>query len=265
MPLLATNGTHLWVDQCGQGPDVVFVAGLADDGQSWAEQVASLADRYRVTTFDNRAVGHSDTPDGPYRILDFVTDTVELLDVLGVDRASIIGSSMGGAIAQEIAIRYPDRVKDLVLHGTWSRTDEYFRAVIKNWQALAVSGLSKNEFFEYCNVWFFAPSSYESGLVHNLALDVSENPDAQTPEQFCLQAEALLTHDTTQRLHTISARTLVTVGELDITTPLSSAQRIVQEIGGATLHVFNGLGHMSYIESPAEFTATISSFLDEGR
>src|SRR6058998_2538913 len=96
----AANGVDLWVEQEGEGDDVLFISGLADEGACWVDQVAGLSDRYRVTIFDNRGVGRSSTPDGDFTIGDFAADTAALMDALGIEQAHVVGSSMGGAIAQ---------------------------------------------------------------------------------------------------------------------------------------------------------------------
>ena len=90
MSIVGANGVDLWVEQEGAGDDVLFIAGLADEGACWVDQVAGLRDRYRVTTFDNRGVGRSAAPPGEYRIADFAADTAALMDALGLDRKSVV-------------------------------------------------------------------------------------------------------------------------------------------------------------------------------
>ena len=103
--MIDAGGVQLYAEQAGQGDDVIFISGLADEGACWVDQVAGLGDRWRITTFDNRGVGQSETPPGEYRIKDFAADTAALMDALGIERAHVVGSSMGGAIAQELDAR----------------------------------------------------------------------------------------------------------------------------------------------------------------
>lgn len=153
MPWIDTDDSvRLWYEQEGSGEDVVFIAGLADEGSCWEPQRAALSDAYRVTTFDNRAVGRSSTPDGDYRIADLAADAVKLLDALQISRAHVIGSSMGGAIAQELVVRHPERVESLILHGTWAKTDRHFAEIVRGWQTLARASSTPAEFFVAASV-----------------------------------------------------------------------------------------------------------------
>jgi alpha/beta hydrolase fold len=90
MPSTGANGVDVWFEQEGDGHDVLFISGLADEGACWVDQVAGLKDRYRLTTFDNRGVGRSSTPDGPFQIADFAADTIALMDALGLQRPHVV-------------------------------------------------------------------------------------------------------------------------------------------------------------------------------
>ena len=261
MTHISVPGVDLWVEQTGSGDDVVFVAGLADQGSCWAEQVAELSDSYRITTFDNRAVGRSSTPDGEYRIVDFAEDTAAMMRELGISRAHVVGSSMGGAIAQELALGHPGLVRSLVLHGTWCVSDRHFREEVRGWQMLARGAPTPHDFFVAVNVWFLAPRIYDEGIIDEWAFGADGDPYAQSVDAFCRSAEALLAHDTRDRLHQISCPTLVTVGSLDICTPERLARQLAQLIPGAELHIIEGAGHMPYVEDPAVFTAVVRRFL----
>ena len=252
------------MEQVGDGDDVLFIAGLADEGSCWAGQAAGLSDRYRVTVFENRGVGRSSTPGGPYHIVDFATDTVALMDELGIERAHVVGSSMGGAIAEELTLRAPGRVRSRCCTARGVRRT---RTCVRRSQlaALARAASSTREFFLAVNVWFVAPFIYDDGTMEEWAEAAERNPHAQSVDAFCRSAEALLTHDTRDRLEQISCPTLVTVGSLDICTPPRFARELVDLIPGAPLHVFQGAGHMPYVEDPPVFTAVVRRFLSEGR
>ena len=124
--LLTRQG--LWVDERGDGPPVLLIAGLGDPAEAWTFQQEELSSRYRTIAFDNRGVGRSPLPDTPLTVEGMADDAATILDELGIDRADIVGFSGGSVTAQELAIRHPERVKSLVLVGTFGKGDRYFDA-----------------------------------------------------------------------------------------------------------------------------------------
>ena len=121
----------LWVDDRGDGPPILLIAGLGDPAEAWTFQQEGLSSRYRTIAFDNRGVGRSPLPDTPLTVAGMADDAATILDELGIDRADIVGFSGGSVTAQELAIRHPDRVKSLVLMGTFGKADRYFDAVVR--------------------------------------------------------------------------------------------------------------------------------------
>ena len=161
--IVNANGVDLWVEQEGAGDDVLFISGLADEGACWVDQVGGLSDRYRVTTFDNRGVGRSTTPEGEFTIADFAADTAALMDALEIESAHVVGSSMGGAIAQELALAHPERVRSLVLNGTWCRGDRFLHEIFRNWMWSAEKADSIRDFLVTVNLWCFSPRIWNEG------------------------------------------------------------------------------------------------------
>lgn len=260
MAHVTANGVELWVEQEGDGPDVLFVAGLADEGASWADQVAGLRDRYRLTVFDNRGVGRSGAPPGPYRIADFAVDTVALMDALGLERPHLVGSSMGGAIAQEIAIGHPERVRSLVLNGTWCRGDRFLHEIFKSWMWAARRADSVRDFLVAVNLWCFAPRIWNDGTMDGWLDTAEASPHAQSVEAFCWSAEALLGHDTADRVRSVGAPALVTVGELDLVLPPRFSRELAERIPGARLEVIAGAGHQPFQEQPERYNDLLRGF-----
>jgi pimeloyl-ACP methyl ester carboxylesterase len=257
---ITANGVDLWVEQTGQGPDVVFISGLADEGACWVDQVAGLQDRYRVTTFDNRAVGRSSVPPGEYRIADFAADTVALLDALELERVHLVGSSMGGAIAQEVAIAHPERLQSVVLNGTWCRGDRFLQEVIRNWIWSAQKADSTRDFLVAVNLWCFAPRIWNEGIMDGW-LDAAEQSEyQQSVDAFSRSAEALLHHDTADRLSAVRTRSLVTVGELDLVLPARYSRELADRIEGAELVVIPDAGHQPFQEFPDDYNRILDEF-----
>ena len=258
MSTVRANGVDLWVEQDGEGDDVLFIAGLADEGACWVDQVAGLRDRYRVTTFDNRAAGRSATPPGEYRIADFAADTISLMDALGLERPHVVGSSMGGAIAQELALARPERVRSLVLNGTWCRGDRFLHEIFRSWIWAARKADSIRDFLVAVNLWCFAPRIWNEGIMDGW-LDAAEaSPYQQSVDAFCRSADALLHHDTAERIGAISCPTLVTVGELDLVLPPRFSREIAERIPGARLAVVAEAGHQPFQELPEQYNALLA-------
>ena len=119
MPFAHVNGVELHYLQEGEGDDVLLLCGLGDDVSAWDLQRSVFAERFRVTVVDNRGVGRSSLPDGDFGVRDMAADAIALCDEVGISSAHVMGFSMGGAVAQELAIARPDLARSLVLVGTW--------------------------------------------------------------------------------------------------------------------------------------------------
>jgi pimeloyl-ACP methyl ester carboxylesterase len=260
MSTTAANGVDLFFEQEGDGDDVLFISGLADEGACWVDQVAGLKQRYRLTTFDNRGVGRSSTPDGPFQIADFAADTIALMDQLGLDRPHVVGSSMGGAIAQELALAHPDRVRSLVLNGTWCRGDRFLHEIFRNWMWSAQQADSIRDFLVTVNLWCFSPRIWNDGTMDGWIDAAEASPYAQSVDAFCRSAQALIEHDTADRIGAITAPTLVTVGELDLCLPARYAEAIAERISTAQVVVIADVGHQPFQEVPDDYNRLLNEF-----
>jgi pimeloyl-ACP methyl ester carboxylesterase len=260
MSTTAANGVELFFEQEGDGDDVLFISGLADEGACWVDQVAGLKQRYRLTTFDNRGVGRSSTPDGPFQITDFAADTIGLMDQLGLERPHVVGSSMGGAIAQELALAHPDRVRSLVLNGTWCRGDRFLHEIFRNWMWSAQQADSIRDFLVTVNLWCFSPRIWNDGTM-DAWIDAAEaSPYAQSVDAFCRSAQALIEHDSADRIGAITAPTLVTVGELDLCLPVRYSDAIAERIATAQVVVVEAVGHQPFQEVPDDYNRLLTEF-----
>jgi len=260
MAAVNANGVDLWVEQEGEGDDVLFISGLADEGACWADQVAGLKARYRVTTFDNRGVGRSSTPDGPFAITDFAADTAALMEVLGLERAHVVGSSMGGAIGQELALAHPERIRSLVLNGTWCRGDRFLHEIFRNWMWSAEKADSTRDFLLAVNLSCFAPRTWNDGTMDEWLVAAEASPYAQSVDAFCRSAEALIGHDSADQVGGIAAQTLVTVGELDLVLPVRFSEDLAGRIPNARMIVIPAAGHQPFQEFPAEYNGLLIEF-----
>src|SRR5262249_19701978 len=128
MPILDRDGVSLYYEVHGEGEPILCVMGLGGNIHFWEFQIAAFAARHRTVAFDNRGAGRSDKPKGPYSIPLLADDAMAVLDAAGVKRAHVVGISMGGMIAQDVVLRYPERVQSLTLACTFARPDDATRA-----------------------------------------------------------------------------------------------------------------------------------------
>src|SRR5688500_1152356 len=125
--LVTTGDLDIYVEQVGQGPDVLLIGGLGDTIESWQFQLDGLADRYRLTAFDNRGAGRTAMPQAPATVEAMADDAAGVLRALDIPAAHVAGFSGGSIIAQELALRHPALVRSLVLQSTWTAPDDYLR------------------------------------------------------------------------------------------------------------------------------------------
>jgi pimeloyl-ACP methyl ester carboxylesterase len=189
-------------------------------------------------------------------------DIAGLMQALQIEKAHVSGISMGGAIAQELALRHADKVKSLILNCTWDRCDAYATRVFENFRSL-VGKVDDSTFTRNLQLWIFTPAYHNRNLNDLLAREEAGRtyPYPMPPHAFRAQCDACISHDTTGRLGSIRVPTLVTVGDQDIFTPLHYAKRIAGEIPGAELSVFEGSGHTHHWDSLEAYNRQTLDFL----
>src|SRR5438132_6675614 len=178
--------------EAGAGEPLVLVMGLGGDHTAWGFQVPVLAERYRVIAFDNRGAGQTDQPDLPYTTRGMAEDTVGLMDALGIPRAHVCGVSLGGMIAQELALNHPDRVLSLQLHCSLARPDAYLLALGRTWLEMRAA-LSREAFTRAMSLWLFAPATFATrpAFVEDVVQNALANPYPPTHVGFARHAWAV--------------------------------------------------------------------------
>ena len=256
----------MFYTEAGHGEPLILIMGFGGDHQAWAFQVPALAQRYRVITFDNRGAGQSDAPDQPYTIRAMAEDVRGLLDTLDIERAHVLGVSMGGMIAQELALDHPRRVRSLQLGCTLARPDAYMRALIGGWREVRTH-LDREATLRILAVWLFAPQTYQERpeFVEMVIQSALANPWPQTVTGFLRQSDAIAGHDTLARLGAIGCPTLVSVAEDDILVPPRFSRELAAQIPGAKLQVVSGAGHVFFWERADVFNQICLDFLDGHR
>jgi pimeloyl-ACP methyl ester carboxylesterase len=260
VPVELVNGVDLHYLQTGEGEDVLLLCGLGDDVSAWDAQAGPLSERYRVTVIDNRGVGRSALPDGEFTVRDMAADAIALCDAVGVRDAHVMGFSMGGAIAQELAISRPDLVRSLVIVGSWAYSDRLFRTFIESSAYFAGIADDDRKFLTYFLASTYSRAVFEDGRIDAFCEAMLNNPYPQSTEAFQRTARAVLGHDTRDRLGAIARPTLVVYGEEDVICPPRHSREIATLIPGARLIGIPAQAHQPFQEDPAAFNETVLRF-----
>jgi pimeloyl-ACP methyl ester carboxylesterase len=262
MPVVQTNGIELHYTERGSGEPLVLLMGLGADGSLWEEHVRAYERHFRCILVDNRGAGKSAKPAGPYTTKMMAADTIGLMEALGIERAHISGISMGSAIAQEVALASPERVRSLTLNCSWLSCDAYTRNVFETFRA-GYEAMRPDDFAKLLHLFIYTPAYHDQhGDVLAAARQGALGNDNPMPVYaFQAQCDACTSHDTTGRLGTISAPTLITVGDRDIFTPLTLSLAIAKEIPHAKVEVFEGSGHTHHWDSVERFNSITTDFL----
>jgi pimeloyl-ACP methyl ester carboxylesterase len=257
------GNARLEVTETGQGEPLLLLCGTSQSHRLWAPLLPSLAARYHVITFDHRGIGASERGEGPISMASLADDADALLGELGIERAHVLGWSLGSTVAQELALRHPERVATLVLASTWGRTDAYIASVFTGlshpWRtghrdvALAALGIAYSP--ELLNSPDFLPLMQQLDPLF-----------PSTPVQMATvgeQWDADIAHDSLDRLDQITAPTFVIAGEQDLLTPPGHGRVVADHIPGARFELLTGAGssHAALMERPGEFAELVLDFL----
>jgi pimeloyl-ACP methyl ester carboxylesterase len=264
MAKVRVNGIDLHYVEAGGGDPLLLIMGFGGDHLAWAFQVPAFSERHRVISFDNRGAGQSDVPDVPYTTRMMADDAVGLLDALKVERAHVLGVSMGGMIAQEVALNHPGRVRSLQLHCTYGRPDPYMRALVEAWRTVRAKA-TPEEWLRTVALWLFSPRTFAERpeLVETIIQTGLANPHPFSLTGFLRQGEAVRSHDALERLPKLTCPTLVSVAADDILVPPRFAREMAAAIPGAQLRVIDSAGHCYFWERPDVFNAMCLDFIAE--
>lgn len=259
------TGVRLNVSQTGTGEPLLLIMGTAGSIGFWEPLVAPFAEQHRVIAYDSRGLGQSERGDKRITMSSLAEDAAALLDALQIERAHVLGWSLGSAVAQELALAHPDRVGGLILYATWGRGDGYMRAMLTAIRHPWETGDMEAAFTSLglC----FSPQLLQSPefepLVEQL-LPLFPQTETQI-RTTCEQWQADEEHDTLDRLAGIGAPTLVIAGEQDVLTPPWAGQEVAERIPGARYELLAGPGssHVLMMERAEDFIALVLGFVQE--
>jgi aminoacrylate hydrolase len=247
---------HAWH---GDGPPLVLVSGLGGKGTSWQFFLEGASRHFRVLTFDNRGAGLAPRLHTGTTIRDLAEDALRLFDHLGLPQAALVGRSMGGMIAQELALLDPGRVSRLVLVSTTGRSDVHLASVFELWAEMAESRVPADVRHRASLLWCLGREALEDEARVRAYLQWKRSTDR--PDDYAIQARACARHDALARLPALAVPTLVVSGSDDRLTPPFHAEALAKAIPGAELAYVPGAGHLPYLEKPVAFASRVLGFL----
>lgn len=252
------DGARIAYDDSGSGPVIVFAHCLGGSRAIWAPLIARLHDRYRCIAYDLRGQGDSETTPGPYSMAQLAADGLELLDALAVERCVFAGVSMGGMVAQQLALLAPQRLSALILADAAAGFDAAGRAAwderIAQLQRDGIAPLVDTMMGRWFTETFRRTQPQAvAGIAAILArTDV---------DGYLASCAAVRDHELLARLKDITQPTLVVCGENDPSTPLPLSQALAAGIPGARLEVLSGFNHLPNFEAPDVFCGVVEDFL----
>lgn len=271
MPLVDAGEISMYYEVLGEGEPLILIGSMGTDLSGWRLQSPEFSKKYRVVTFDNRGWGQSDAPDVPYSIAMMADDTAGLMAALGIEQAHVLGKSMGGQIAQELAIRHPDRVRSLILASTSAGPYVLETPLLKEWAASALTGVSRKTLFQIMLPFVFTDHTFEDPEMAEMAIQMlawgtsgdKAAPGCAEPYAIRRQFVACVEHYVRGRLGRVKAPTLVIAGRDEFFIPLELCQELAASIPGARLDILEGGGHALNEDIPEKFNRTVLDFLAE--
>jgi len=259
MAFVENHGARIYWDEQGHGEPVLLIMGLAYPSQMWYRTRPLLALSYRTLALDNRGIGQSDVPPGPYSISLMASDAAAVVDAAGIESAHVLGVSMGGMIAQELALQYPARVRSLILGCTAAGGPTAVRAEPEAIQMLMTrEKMSPEQAADAAVPFIYDPATPRERIDEDIAI---RRPWFPRPEAYAAQLQGILGWEAYSRLGQIVAPTLIIHGESDRLIPPGNAILIAERIPGAKLVMIQRASHLFFTDQPEVANRAIMDFL----
>jgi 3-oxoadipate enol-lactonase len=262
MPITMNQGARIYWDEQGAGDPVLLIMGLGWASPLWHRSRPVLSARYRTIVLDNRGVGRSDVPPGPYPIALMAADAAAVLDAAGVERAHLFGVSMGGMIAQEFALAYPKRVRSLILGCTAAGGPTAVRAEPEVIDVLTRRGMNADEFAGVINPYIYDSGTSRERLEEDMVLRKQWWPD---PAGHLAQLQGIMAWEAYSRLEQITVPTLVIHGDSDQLVPPANGKLIAARIRNAKLVMIPHASHILATDQPDATHEAVLEFLSAQR
>jgi pimeloyl-ACP methyl ester carboxylesterase len=249
------------------GVPLVLVMGVGGSCQGWLPfQVPAFSRTRRVLIYDHRGVGGSEDDGRPFSTRDLAGDLVGLLDALRVEQADLLGAFLGGMVGQHVGLDWPERVRRLVLVGTYARPDPKRRLLLEQWKEMLRADRSQDLLMRNRLLWTLRDETLDDTELVEAMIDFfRRDGPAAPPELFERQCDACLGHDLLERLDHLRRPTLLVCGERDQLTPPRLHRQMGERLPDARLVVLPHAGHLVEAETAERFNQVVEQFLDEDR
>jgi aminoacrylate hydrolase len=260
MPLIGTADDHIYFETYGTGVPVLLVPGLGGIGSYWAPNIPVFSKLHQVIVHDHRGTGQSSRSQIRYSVDQMTDDLLRVMDHLNIQKAHLVGHSTGGAIGQTLAVRYPDRLKSLVIYASWTRADPFFRRVFEARRALLTAAgtaayVRSTPVFLYPDWWVNA----------NIALleerEKTVIPNFPAPDIVASRIDAIVDFDRTWDLPSLKTPTLAICAKDDILTPPYFTEELARLIPGAERVILERGGHCASETCTEAFNAAVLRFI----
>jgi pimeloyl-ACP methyl ester carboxylesterase len=264
MPVASVNGQELYYEVHGDGgPPLVCVMGIGSDVSGWRLQVPAWQRHFRVLIFDNRDVGRSSYCPGGYSVRDMAADAVALADFVGFSSFHLVGISLGGAVAQELALGWPERVLTLTLVVTWGGSGAFGVERVRL-QVLSHAAMSDHDLLEQTLVMTLSERHFERpDHMELIRRQAREYPHPQRRDGFVRQLLLASRHEVRDRLRELSMPVQVIGAEQDMLVPAWKSRELADLIPGARLAVVGESAHAVNVEQPGELNKLVIDFVRE--
>ena len=262
MAYAKNDSARIYYEDRGEGDPILLITGLGGSGEDWRETPGELAMSHRAITLDPRGAGRSDRPDMPYTGALVAGDVKAVLDAAGVGRAHVVGVSMGGMIAQEFAVRHPERLQSLVLIATYAAPDAWSRQVFAV-RRMVLDSLGQQAHFKLATLFLFAPDGFRATADEIAALERDYSANNADLPIYLRQFQFCVDHDARDRLGGITAPTLVVTGADDILTTPAQGRDLADLIPHAEFREIPSASHMMMWQKSAELCQLIREFASQ--
>ena len=262
MPKIKVNDLNINYEQQGSGEPLILLPFLTADNACYAFQVAEYSKHFTCISMDPRGAGETDKPAGVYSTEMFADDVSAFMQAIGVEKAHVMGLSLGAADGMWLAAKYPGKVKSLSIHGGWTKTDLFIKTIVEGWQVMAQALGSVTELvIRGIFPWCLTPDLYakQPDYIESLSAFVRSRP-AQPLAAFIQQSNAVIAHDIEAQLNGITCPTLITFGRYDMITS-RFADPMTDKIPNTELIVFEDASHATIYEKVDEFNQRTLAFL----